>query len=137
MPSPNNTATSTRRCRVVSQPIEATYEAPYLAHARLEPHACVAQIKDGVCDIWTGTQIPGQAHSTAVAGLRAPAGTSVKVHTTYMGGSFGSRGGGAFVAEAVEIAKAVGAPVKLTYSRDDELQHDLYRPASCVRFMAR
>jgi isoquinoline 1-oxidoreductase beta subunit len=58
------------------------------------------------------------------------------VHTTYMGGSYGSRGGGAFVAEAVEVAKAVKSPVKLTYSRDDELQHDLYRPASAVRFMA-
>jgi isoquinoline 1-oxidoreductase beta subunit len=64
-----------------------------------------------------------------------PAG-NVQLHTTYMGGSFGSRGGGAFVAEAVEIAKQVSVPVKLTYSRDDELQHDLYRPASCVRFAA-
>ena len=119
----------------VSQPFEATYEAPYLAHARLEPHACVAQIKDGVCEIWTGTQIPGQAHSTAVqaSGLKPD---QVKVHTTYMGGSYGSRGGGAFVMEAVEVAKAVGAPIKLTYSREDELQHDLYRPASAVRFMA-
>jgi isoquinoline 1-oxidoreductase beta subunit len=118
-----------------SQPIEATYEAPYLAHARLEPHACVARIADGMCEIWTGTQIPGQAHSTAVqaSGLKPD---QVKVHTTYMGGSYGSRGGGAFVAEAVEIAKAVKAPVKLTYSREDELQHDLYRPASVVRFMA-
>ena len=118
-----------------SQPIEATYEAPYLAHARLEPYACVAQIKDGVCEVWTGTQIPGQAHSTAVQASGLPA-ANVQVHTTYMGGSFGSRGGGAFVAEAVEIAKAVGVPVKLTYSRDDELQHDLYRPASLVRFAA-
>ncbi len=118
----------TKALAAVSQPIEATYEAPYLAHARLEPHACVAQIKDGVCDIWTGTQIPGQAHSTAVqaSGLQAD---QVKVHTTYMGGSYGSRGGGAFVMESVEIAKAIGAPIKLTYSRDDELQHDLYRPA--------
>ena len=128
-------AISTRRCRCVSQPTEALYEAPYLAHARLEPYACVAQITDGVCEIWTGTQIPGQAHSTAVqaSGLKPD---QVKVHTTYMGGSYGSRGGGAFVAEAVEIAKAVGAPIKLTYSREDELQHDLYRPASAVRFMA-
>ena len=119
----------------VSQPIEATYEAPYLAHARLEPYACVAQIKDGVCELWTGTQIPGQAHSNAVQAAGLPA-DKVRVHTTYMGGSYGSRGGGAFVTEAVEIAKAINAPVKLTYSRDDELQHDLYRPASTVRFMA-
>ena len=119
----------------VSQPIEATYETPYLAHARLEPHACVAQIKDGVCEIWTGTQIPGQAHSTAVqaSGLKPD---QVRVHTTYMGGSYGSRGGGPFVMEAVEVAKATNRPIKVTYSRDDELQHDLYRPASAVRFMA-
>jgi isoquinoline 1-oxidoreductase subunit beta len=115
--------------------IEATYEAPYLAHARLEPHACVAHVRGNECDVWTGTQIPGQAHSTAVQASGLPA-SNVRVHTTYMGGSFGSRGGGAFVAEAVEIAKQVGAPVKLTYSRDDELQHDLYRPASLVRLAA-
>jgi isoquinoline 1-oxidoreductase beta subunit len=115
--------------------IDAVYEAPYLAHARLEPYACVAHVQGNTCDVWTGTQIPGQAHSTAVqaSGLSA---ANVRVHTTYMGGSFGSRGGGAFVAEAVEIAKRAGVPVKLTYSRDDELQHDLYRPASCVRFAA-
>ena len=115
--------------------VEAAFEAPYLAHARLEPYACVALVRNNSCEVWTGTQIPGQAHSTAVAASRLPP-ASVKVHTTYMGGSYGSRGGGAFVAEAVEIAKAVGVPVNLTYSRDDELQHDLYRPASHVRFAA-
>jgi isoquinoline 1-oxidoreductase beta subunit len=115
--------------------IEAMYEAPYLAHARLEPHACVAHVRANTCEVWTGTQIPGQAHATAVLSSGMPAG-NVQVHTTYMGGSFGSRGGGAFVAEAVEIAKQVGVPVKLTYSRDDELQHDLYRPASCARLAA-
>jgi isoquinoline 1-oxidoreductase beta subunit len=115
--------------------IEAVYEAPYLAHARMEPYACVAHVHDNQCDVWVGTQIPGQAHSTAVQASKLPA-ANVRVHTTYMGGSFGSRGGGAFVAEAVEVAKAVGVPVNLTYSRDDELQHDLYRPASLVRFAA-
>jgi isoquinoline 1-oxidoreductase beta subunit len=115
--------------------LEAVYEAPYLAHARLEPYACVAVVRDGTCDVWAGTQIPGQAHSTAVQASGLPA-ANVRVHTTYMGGSFGSRGGGAFVAEAVEIAKQIGVPVKLTYSRDDELQHDLYRPASTVRLTA-
>ena len=115
--------------------LEAIYEAPYLAHARMEPHTCVARLADNGCEVWLGTQIPGQAHSTAVQASGLPP-ASVKVHTTYMGGSFGSRGGGAFVAEAVEIAKAARVPVKLTWSRDDELQHDLYRPASLVRFAA-
>ena len=115
--------------------LDAVYEAPYLAHARMEPYACVAHVRGNECDVWVGTQIPGQAHSTAVQASGLPA-ANVRVHTTYMGGSFGSRGGGAFVAEAVEVAKAVGVPVNLTYSRDDELQHDLYRPASLVRFAA-
>jgi isoquinoline 1-oxidoreductase beta subunit len=115
--------------------MEAVYEAPYLAHARLEPYACVAHVRGDSCDIWTGTQIPGQAHGDAVQASGLPA-ASVKVHTTYMGGSYGSRGGGAFVSETVEIARRIGVPVKLTYSREDELQHDLYRPASCVRFTA-
>jgi isoquinoline 1-oxidoreductase subunit beta len=115
--------------------VDALYEAPYLAHARLEPYACVAHVRGTQCDVWTGTQIPGQAHSTAVEATGFAPG-NVRVHTTYMGGSYGSRGGGAFVAEAVEIAKVLGVPVKLTYSRDDELQHDLYRPASAVRFAA-
>jgi isoquinoline 1-oxidoreductase beta subunit len=92
-------------------------------------------VRGGECDVWTGTQIPGQAHGTAVQASGLPP-ASVRVHTTYMGGSFGSRGGGPFVAEAVEIAKRIGVPVNLTYSREDELQHDLYRPASLVRFDA-
>ena len=115
-----------------SRTLDAQYEAPYLAHARMEPFACVADVRSGQCDVWVGTQIPGQAHSNAVQASGLPAG-SVRVHTTYMGGSFGSRGGGAFVAEAVEVSKQVGLPINLTYSREDEIQHDLYRPAACVR----
>jgi isoquinoline 1-oxidoreductase beta subunit len=111
--------------------LEALYEAPYLAHARMEPFACVAHVQKDQCDVWVGTQIPGQAHSNAVQASGLPPG-SVRVHTTYMGGSFGSRGGGAFVAEAVAVSKYLGLPINLTYSRDDELQHDLYRPASTV-----
>ena len=74
---------STRRCRSSSQPIEALYEAPYLAHARLEPYACVAQIKDGVCEVWTGTQIPGQAHSTAVQASGLQAGSGEGAHDVH------------------------------------------------------
>src|SRR4029077_14942714 len=87
------------------------------------------------CEVWAGTQIPGVAHSDAVrvSGLSAD---KVKVHTLYMGGGFGSRGGGAYISEAVGISKAIAAPVKLTYTRDDDLQHDRYRPASYARFTA-
>jgi isoquinoline 1-oxidoreductase beta subunit len=115
--------------------LEAMYEAPYLAHARMEPYTCTAHVRGDTCEVWTGTQIPGLAHASAVQAAGLPP-ANVRVHTTYMGGSFGSRGGGAFVAEAVEIAKRLDVPVNLTYSREDELQHDLYRPAACVRFAA-
>jgi isoquinoline 1-oxidoreductase beta subunit len=114
--------------------IEAVYQAPYLAHAPMEPHTCVARVTADSCEIWTGTQIPGVAHSTAVQTTGLPR-EKVQVHTLYMGGGFGSRGGGAFISETINTAKAVGAPVKLTYSREDDLQHGRYRPASYMRFI--
>lgn len=116
--------------------IEAWYDAPYLAHAPMEPFNAVAVVTDGGCEVWTGTQIPGLAHSSAVeaSGLSAD---QVRIHTLYMGGGFGSRGGGSWVAETVETAKRLpGVPVKLLWSREDDLQHDRYRPASRVRLAA-
>lgn len=115
--------------------IEAAYQAPYLAHAPMEPHTCVADVKANSCELWIGTQIPGLAHSDAVrvSGLTAD---KVKVHTTYMGGGFGSRAGGAYVTESVGISKALGVPVKLTYTREDDLHHDHFRPAAYARMAA-
>jgi isoquinoline 1-oxidoreductase subunit beta len=115
--------------------IEAYYDAPYLAHAPMEPFNAVAVVTDASCEVWTGTQIPGLAHSSAVeaSGLSPD---RVEVHTLYMGGGFGSRGGGSWVAETVEIAKRVRVPVKLLWSREDDIQHDRYRPASRVRLEA-
>ncbi|HEX4997173.1 MAG TPA: molybdopterin cofactor-binding domain-containing protein, partial [Terriglobia bacterium] len=121
-------ATSARR-------IDAIYEAPYLAHAPMEPHTCVADARNGTCEIWAGTQIPGIAHSNAMEAAGLPA-DKVQVHTLYMGGGFGSRGGGAYIEEAVHISKALGIPIKLTYSREDDLQHDRYRPAAFARMAA-
>lgn len=115
--------------------IEAHYAAPYLAHAPMEPFNAVAVVTDTSCEVWTGTQIPGLAHSSAVAASGLPA-DRVRIHTLYMGGGFGSRGGGSWVAETVEIAKRVRVPVKLLWSREDDIQHDRYRPASRVRLEA-
>jgi isoquinoline 1-oxidoreductase beta subunit len=99
--------------------IEASYEAPYLAHAPMEPHTSVADARTGSLELWIGTQIPGLAHSDAVrTRLTARSGQS---HTMYMGGGFGSRRR-RFVTEAVGISKAVGVPVKLLNTRDDDLQ---------------
>jgi isoquinoline 1-oxidoreductase beta subunit len=115
--------------------IEATYEAPYLAHAPMEPFTCVADVKANSCEVWVGSQLPSVANGNAVqaSGLQA---SQINLHTLYMGGGFGSRGGGAFVTEAVGISKALGIPIKLTYTREDDLQTDRFRPASYVRFKA-
>jgi len=113
--------------------IEAVYEVPYLSHAPMEPMNCTADVHPDGCDVWTSTQIQTAAFGTAVKITGLP-GAKVKIHTLYLGGGFGRRGGDDFVTEAVEISKAIGGPVKLTWSREDDMQHDLYRPASYTRF---
>jgi isoquinoline 1-oxidoreductase beta subunit len=115
--------------------VEAVYEAPYLAHAPMEPFTCVADVKADSCEVWVGSQIPGIANGNAVQRSGLPA-EKVKLHTLHMGGGFGSRGGGAYVTEAVAISKAIGTPVKLTYTREDDLHTDRFRPASYMKFRA-
>jgi isoquinoline 1-oxidoreductase beta subunit len=115
--------------------LSAVYEAPYLAHTTMEPPNTTVQISAGSCEVWSGTQIPGICHlnSVAASGL-AP--DQVSVHTLYIGGGFGSRGGGNVYAEAVEIAMAAGRPVNLLYTREDDIRQDRYRPASLVEMEA-
>ncbi len=107
--------------------IEAVYEAPYLSHAPMEPMNCTADVRPDGCDVWASTQIQTSAHGTAVKITGLPP-QKVKIHTLFLGGGFGRRGGDDFVGEAVEIAKAIGGPVKLTWSREDDMQHDLIVP---------
>ena len=118
-----------------SKKIEAVYEAPYLAHAPMEPMNCTADVRPDSCEVWAATQIQTAAHGTAMKITGLPP-DKVKVHTTFLGGGFGRRGGDDFVREAVEISKAASVPVKLTWSREDDIQHDLYRPASYSRYAA-
>ena len=113
--------------------INAVYEVPYLAHAPMEPLNCVAHVRPDGCDVWASTQIQTAAKQVAVE-VTGLAPEKVQVHTLYLGGGFGRRGGSDYIGEAVEIAKAVPGPVKLTWSREDDLQHDMYRPASYCRF---
>jgi len=115
--------------------IEAVYEAPFLAHATMEPMNCAAQVRADGCDVWAPTQFQGLAQMMAakIAGLKPE---QVNIHTTYLGGGFGRRAEQDFVIEAVEISKAAGAPVQVTWSREDDMQHDFYRPASYSRFEA-
>ncbi|HJT89169.1 MAG TPA: xanthine dehydrogenase family protein molybdopterin-binding subunit [Bryobacteraceae bacterium] len=113
--------------------LEAVYEAPYQSHSPMEPMNCTADVRSDRCEIWAPTQIQTAAEQTAMKITGLPA-DRVHVHTTFLGGGFGRRGGADFIAEAVEVSKAIGAPVKLTWSREDDMQHDMYRPASYVKF---
>jgi len=113
--------------------IDALYEAPYLSHAPMEPHSCVVAVGPDKCEIWAGTQIPSAARDAAemITGLSKE---KIDVHTSYLGGSFGRPG--QHVDEAIEIAKTAGVPIKLTWTREDDMQHDIYRPASLTHFAA-
>jgi isoquinoline 1-oxidoreductase beta subunit len=109
--------------------LEAEYEVPYLAHAAMEPLNVVVDLKADRCTIWTGTQSQTMDRLAAarVAGLKPE---QVEIHTTYLGGGFGRRANprSDFVTEAVEIAKAVGRPVKVVWTREDDMRGGYYRP---------
>jgi isoquinoline 1-oxidoreductase subunit beta len=109
--------------------LEAVYELPYLAHAPMEPLNCVADVRPDGCDIWTGTQGQSFDHFGAiqVTGLKPE---QVKIHTTLLGGGFGRRAviDGHFVREAVQVSKAVKAPVKVIWTREDDVRGGYYRP---------
>ena len=115
--------------------MEAQYEVPYLAHACMEPMNCTARVDDSRCEIWCGTQTP-QAAQAAAAAVLGIAPQLVKVNTMLLGGGFGRRGEADFVTQAVTAAKATGRPVKLIWSREEDIQHDFYRPAAAIRFRA-
>ena len=118
-----------------SRTFEATYEVPYLAHACMEPMNCTADVRADGCDVWVSTQSQTSTHRAAIEITGLPP-DAVKVHTPYLGGGFGRRGQTDFVADAVESSKAVGRPVKVIWTREDDIQHDYYRPVSYARFWA-
>ena len=113
--------------------IEADYEVPFLAHAPMEPLNCTADVNGDRCAVWASTQGQSAARDIAARITGLPP-EKIDVHTLYMGGGFGRRAAADYIGEAVEVSKAVSAPVKLTWSREDDLQQDLYRPASYTRF---
>jgi len=109
--------------------LEAIYETPFLAHATMEPMNCTAHVQTNHCEVWAPTQHPQAAQQVAsiVSGLPLEA---VALHVTLIGGGFGRRVETDFVAEAVQVSKAISAPVQVVWTREDDLQHDFYRPAS-------
>lgn len=115
--------------------ISAQYRAPYEPHATMEPMNCTAHLRADGADLWVPTQFQSRAQATAakIAGLQPE---QVKVHTTFLGDGFGRRAMADFVIEACEVSKAMRAPVQVTWSREDDTQHDFYRPASLVHLSA-
>ena len=112
--------------------VEALYEAPYLAHATMEPPNCTAQVADDRITLWLPTQVPGLARSVAarVAGVAEDA---VTVHSTYLGGGFGRRLEVDVVAQAVRVAlECAGRPLMLVWPREEDIGHDFYRPAAAA-----
>ena len=115
--------------------IEAEYQSPYLNHATMEPQTCTAWLKpDGFLEVWTSTQNAEASMAAAAETAGLPL-EKVEVHKMMLGGGFGRRGGPQdFVRQGVAIAKAMpGIPVKMMWSREEDVQHDFYRPASIVR----
>ena len=115
--------------RTATQRLQAEFELPYLAHATMEPLACVVDLRPERCEIWAGTQFQtvDRAAAARAAGLDPE---RVQIHTTFLGGGFGRRANPTsdYVVEAVQIAKAAGAPLKLVWTRDDDLRGGYYRP---------
>jgi isoquinoline 1-oxidoreductase beta subunit len=115
--------------------VEASYFAPFLAHNTLEPMCCTAWVTADRCEFWIPTQ-SAQLSAFAIARALNRAPTSVKVHVTYLGGGFGRKVETDFVVQAALAARAIGRPVKLIWSRREDVQHDFYRPAFQARFVA-
>jgi isoquinoline 1-oxidoreductase beta subunit len=115
--------------------VEAGYEVPFLAHATMEPMNCAADVRPDGCDIYAPTQFQTFVQMTGakITGLKPE---QVRVHTTFLGGGFGRRAEQDFVAEAVELSKATGTPVQVTWSREDDMRHDFYRPAVYSKLVA-
>ena len=116
--------------------VEADYEVPFLAHATMEPQTCTAHVRPDCVEVWAPSQDVGTALATAAQAAGVPD-SKVIVHGMLLGGGFGRRGTiQEFVRQAVLIAKEVEPPVKLVWSREEDVQHDLYRPYGMARMVA-
>lgn len=107
--------------------IEATYQAPFLAHAAIEPLSCTVHVRPDGCDVWVGSQVQGRARKTAAEVTGLPL-ERVVVHNHFLGGGFGRRLEHDYVTQAVRIAREVEGPVKVVWTREEDVQHDVYRP---------
>ena len=125
--SPAKKAMSPRRMTAAARKVEAVYEMPFLAHAAMEPMNCTVHVREDGCDIWVGNQVVSRAQATAAQVTGLPP-EKVQVHNHLIGGGFGRRLDVDGITQAVAIAKQVDGPVKVIWSREEDIQHDVYRP---------
>jgi len=115
--------------------IEAVYELPFLAHATMEPMNCTAHFRDGECELWAPTQVPGAAAESVAKALGIPR-EKIKLHITFIGGGFGRRLIQDYAVEAALLSRDAAAPVQVVWTREDDIRHDFYRPAAYHVFRA-
>ncbi len=118
-----------------AETIEADYELPHLAHAPMEPPCAVAQVTADGCEAWAPTQNP-QAAQGMVASALGLSPDQVTIHVTLLGGGFGRKSKPDYVVEAALLAKQIGAPVKLTWTREDDIRHDYYHTVAAIHMQA-
>ncbi len=107
--------------------VEAIYQVPFLAHAAMEPMNCTVHVRQDSCEVWVGTQVLARAQAAAAKTVGLPV-KKVTVHNHLLGGGFGRRLEIDGIVRAVQIAKQVDGPVKVVYTREEDIQHDMYRP---------
>jgi isoquinoline 1-oxidoreductase subunit beta len=115
--------------------LEAQYFAPFLAHATMEPQNATAHVTADRCEIWAPTQSPAMARALAARITHLPP-EKIVVHQTLLGGGFGRRIGQDYVGEAIEVSRAIEGPVKVVWSREDDMRHSFYRPAATHALVA-
>jgi isoquinoline 1-oxidoreductase beta subunit len=111
----------------VSKKIEAVYQVPFLAHATMEPMNCAVHVREDGCEMWVGSQVLTRARAAAAEVTGLPP-EKIQVHNQLLGGGFGRRLEVDFITQAVQIAKQVEGPVKVVWTREEDIQHDVYRP---------
>jgi isoquinoline 1-oxidoreductase subunit beta len=114
---------------------EADYELPFLAHATMEPLACTVHVRPDSCEVWVGSQVLARAHAIAAKVTGLPP-EKVLIHNHLIGGGFGRRLEVDYVEKAVRIAQKVDGPVKVVWTREEDMQHDVYRPVYRDRLAA-
>jgi isoquinoline 1-oxidoreductase beta subunit len=119
--------------KMASVKVDATYEAPYSAHACMEPMTCTAMVTSESCEIWVSTQ-GAQIVQWAAAEATGLDPSAIKVYPTYLGGGFGRKGETDYVVHAILASRAVDKPVKVIWSREEDIQHDSYRPVFKAEF---